>query len=175
MLNRGIRAALLNGSLYRELSDEPEEIFYALAIVVLSGVTLGFGIQYVPLPKWECATLWLFVVFSVWARIVGWFMWAGVAYFIGTKAFGGRAGYRRILRSVGLTFAPGVLAIFGGIPVVGNFLIGLAFLWTFPAALVAIRETQQLNWVQAAICAILGWSAYVGLLVFAFQFTRINC
>ena len=175
MLNRALRAALLNGKLYRELPDEPEETFYALAIVLLSGITLGFGIQYVPLPKWECASLWLFVLFSVWARIVGWFLWVTVAYLISAKAFGGQAGYRSLLRSIGLTFAPGVLAIFGGIPFVGNFLIGLSFLWLFPAALVAIRETQQLNWVQAAICAIFGWMAYVGLLLFVFQSTRINC
>ena len=174
-MNRALRAALLNGSLYRNLPDEPQETFYALGIVALSGIALGAGIQYIPLPKWECASIWLFVFFSVWARLVGWFLWAGIAYLVGTKAFGGQAGYRRILRGIGLTFAPGVLATFGGIPVVGPFLLGLSFLWTFPAALVAIRETQGLNWVQAAICAVLGWSSYVALLVFVFQFTRIEC
>lgn len=174
MLNRAIRAALLRGGLYHELTDEPEEIFYALAVVVLSGIALGAGIQYAPLPKWEGAGVWLFVFFSVWARVVGWFLWAGIAYVVGTKAFGGQAGYRRLLRSIGLTYAPGVLAFFGGIPVVGPFLLGLSFLWIFPAALVAIRETQGLNWVQAIICAILGWSVSVFLLIVIFQFTRVN-
>lgn len=174
-MNRAVRAALLNASLYRQLTDEPEETFYALAIVVVSGIALGAGVQYVPLPKWECASVWLFVFFSVWARVVGWFLWAGVAYFVGAKAFGGQAGYRRILRSIGLTFSPGVFAVFGGIPFVGPFLMGLSFLWMFPAALVAIRETLGLNWVQAAICTILGWSLSVLLLIAIFQFTRINC
>ena len=174
MLNRALRAALLRPGLYRELTDEPEEIFYALAIVVVSGIALGAGIQYVQLPKWEGAGVWLFVIFSVWARVVGWFLWAGIAYIVGAKAFGGQAGYRRLLRSLGLTFAPGVLAIFGGIPYVGPFLLGLSFLWIFPAALVAIRETLQLNWVQAVICAILGWCVSVLLLIAVFQFTRVN-
>ena len=173
-MNRALRAALLNASLYRELPDEPEETFYALAVVILSGIALGIGLQVVPLPKWQGADVWLFALFSVWARTVGWFLWAGVAYLVGTKAFGGQAGYRRILRSIGLTFAPGVLAVFGVIPVAGVYLMGLSFLWIFPAALVAIRETQQLNWVQAAIIAILGWSISVALLVAVFQFTRIN-
>lgn len=173
-MNRALRAALLNGSLYRELPDEPEETFYALGVVILSGVALGVGLQFVPLPKWEGAGVWLFILFSVWARTVGWFLWAGLAYIVGTKAFGGQAGYRRILRSIGLTFCPGALAVFGVIPVVGIYLMGLSLLWIFPAALVAIRETQQLNWVQAAICAILGWSASVALLIAVFQFTRVN-
>ena len=174
MLNRAFRAALLRSGLYRELTDEPEEIFYALAIVVLSGIALGVGLQYVPPPKWEGADIWLFVFFSVWARVVGWFLWAAIAYIVGTKAFGGQAGYRRLLRSIGLTFTPGVLAIFGGIPYVGIYLISLSFLWMFPAALVAIRETQQLNWVQAAICAVLGWCVSVGLLMAVFGLTRAN-
>ena len=114
MLNRALRAALLNGSLYRQLSDEPQEIFYALAIVLLSGITLGVGIESMQLPKWEGADIWILVMFSVWTRFVGWFLWAGVVYIIGTKVFGGQAGYRRILRSIGMTFAPGVLALLAG-------------------------------------------------------------
>lgn len=174
MLNRAFRAAILQGRLYDELTDEPEEIFYALAIVILSGAALGIGIQFMGLPKWEGAPWWLFAAFSVWARVVGWFMWAGVAFIVGTKAFGGQAGYRRLLRSIGLTFVPGVLAIFGWIPVVGIILTGLSFLWMFPAAFVAIRETQKMNWVQTAICTIIGWSLYVGLLMAVFQFTRVT-
>ena len=172
-MNRALRAALLNGSLYRQLSDEPQEIFYALAIVVLSGIALGFGIESMELPKWIGADIWILVMFSVWVRLVGWFLLAGVAYIIGAKAFGGQAGYRQTLRSVGITFAPGILALFSGIPIVGGFLLGLSFLWLFPAGLVAVRETQGLNWVQSIICNIIGWSLCVILLpVLIFQAIR---
>ena len=192
MLIRAVRAALLNGWMYRALTDEPEEIFYALGIVVLSGLALGAGIyslvtlgenvesiaqagsQAPLLPNWQGAPLWLFVMYAVWARLVTWFLWAGIAYAIGTKAFGGQAGYRRLLRSIGLAFGPGVLALFAGIPFVGPILMGLSFLWIFPASMVAIRETQQINWVQATICAILGWMASIALLIVIFQFTRVN-
>ena len=173
MVNRALLAAIFNGSVFRELTDDPEETFYALGIVALSGVALGVGIESMRLPKWEGAAIWLFVFFSVWARLVGWFLWAGVAYVVGTKAFGGQAGYRQLLRSIGITYAPGVLALFSGIPIVGPFLLGLSFLWIFPAGLIAIRETQGLNWVQAAICSVIGWPVGIVLLpLVIFQATR---
>ena len=112
-------------------------------------------------------------MFSFWTRFVGWFLWAGVVYIIGTKVFGGQAGYRRILRSIGMTFAPGVLALFSGIPIVGIYMMGLSFLWLFPAGMIAIRETQRLNWVQVSICNIIGWSlGVVALPMLLFQTTR---
>ena len=93
-------------------------------------------------------------------------MWAGIVYIVGTKLLGGQAGFRQILRSLGMTFAPGVFAVFAGIPVVGVFFLSFSALWMFPAGWVAIRETQQFDWVRAFICAALGWLVGIfGLMV----------
>lgn len=166
MLNRGIRAALLDGSLYRQLSDEPQEIFYALGIVVLSGLALGLGLQTQPPVTLEGSPPWLVVLFSAYTRLAGWFMWAGIVFIVGTKLLGGKAGFRAIFRSLGMTFGPGALAVFAGIPSVGIVFLSLSALWLFPAGLVAIRETQQFDWVRAFICAALGWLvAIFGLMV----------
>ena len=93
-------------------------------------------------------------------------MWAGIVYIVGTKLLGGQAGFRELLRSLGMTFGPGVLAVFAGIPVVGIYFLSLSALWLFPAGLVAIRHTQQFDWVRSFICAALGWLAGIfGLMV----------
>ena len=166
MLTRALRAAFLNGGLYRQLSDEPEEIFYALGIVVISGLALGLGLQSHPPVTLQGSPPWLVVLMSAYTRLAGWFLWAGIAYIVGTKLLGGKAGFRQLLRSLGLTFGPGVLAVFAGIPVVGVFFLSLSALWLFPAGLVAIRETQQFDWVRAFISAALGWLAGIfGLMV----------
>ena len=157
MLNRALRAALLNGGLYRELPDEPQEIFYALGIVVISGLALGLGLQSQPPITLEGSPPWLVVLFSAYTRLAGWFMWAGIVYIVGSKLLGGKAGFRQLLRSLGLSFGPGVLAVFAGIPVVGIFFLSLSALWMFPAGWVAIKETQQFDWMRAFICAALGW------------------
>ena len=163
MLNRALRAALLNGSLYRQLSDEPQEIFYALAIVALSGLTLGLGLQnQTVIPLRQEASPLLITLFSVQTRFVGWFLCAGVAYIIGTKLLGGNAGFRQLLRSFGMTFGPGVFALFAGIPFVGPALLGLSFLWLFPAGWVAIQETQQHDWIRTFICIVFAWLIGIG-------------
>ena len=112
MLYRALRAALLNGSLYRELSDEPQEIFYALGIVVISGLALGLGLQTQPPITLEGSPPWLVVLFSAYTRLAGWFMWAGIVFIVGTKLLGGKAGFRELLRSLGLTFGPGVYLLY---------------------------------------------------------------
>ena len=166
MLNRALRAALLNGSLYRELSDEPQEVFYALGIVAISGLALGLGLQTQPPITLEGAPPWMVVLFSAYTRFAGWFLWAGIAYVVGTKLLGGSAGFRQLLRSIGMTFGPGVLAVFAGIPGVGIFFLSFSALWLFPAGMVAIRETQQFDWVRAFICTALGWlTGIFGLMV----------
>ena len=166
MLNRAIRAALLNGSLYRDLTDEPQEIFYALGIVVVSGLALGLGLQSQPPVTLQESPPWVTLLLSAYTRLAGWFMWAGIVYIVGTKLLGGQAGFRQILRSLGMTFAPGAFAVFAGIPVVGIFFLSFSALWMFPAGWVAIRETQQFDWVRAFICAAVGWLVGIfGLMV----------
>ena len=162
MLTRVLQAALLRGALYRQLTDEPQEIFYALGIVALSGLALGLGFQGQTAFPLRDAPLPLIIVLSVQTRLVGWVVCAGIAYIVGTKLLGGNASFRHLLRSIGLTFGPGALAVFAGIPIVGVYLISLAFLWLFPAQWVAIRETQGFDWVRALICNILSWFVGVG-------------
>lgn len=162
MLTRALQAALLRGALYRQLTDEPQEIFYALGIVALSGLALGLGFQGQTAFPLRDAPLPLIIILSVQTRLVGWVICAGIAYIVGTKLLGGNASFRQLMRSMGLTFGPGALAVFAGIPIVGVYLISLAFLWLFPAQWVAIRETQGFDWVRALICNILSWFVGVG-------------
>jgi len=163
LLNRGIRAALLDGSLYRQLSDEPQEIFYALAIVAISGLALGLGLQSQSvIPLRDGASPLLVILFSVQTRFVGWFLCAGVAYVVGAKLLGGDARFRQLLRSLGMTFGPGVFAVFAGIPAAGFVFLGLSFLWLFPAGWIAIQETHRFDRVRTFICLVFTWFIGVG-------------
>ena len=162
LLSRAIGAALLQGSLYRQLTDEPQEVFYALGIVALSGIALGVGLQGQTIIPLRDAPLPMIILLSAQTRMVGWFICAGIAYIVGTKLLGGNAGFRQLLRSTGMTFAPGVFAVFAGIPIVGVYFLSLSLLWLFPAIWVAIRETQGYDWIRALICAILAWLVGVG-------------
>ena len=166
MLARAFRATILDGRVYRQIGDDPREMFTSLMIVVLSGAALGLGVRSVVVGTFEGSPTLLFVLVGISSRITGWFLWAGSVYILGTKIFGGKAGFRALLRGMGLAFAPGILSAFAELPVVGFGLLIFSMFWIFAAGLLAIRETQQFGWLKALICNAIGWyPAVVGILI----------
>ena len=41
MLNRAIRAAMLDRNLYKQITNEPQEMFWSIAVVLIAGIALG--------------------------------------------------------------------------------------------------------------------------------------
>jgi hypothetical protein len=85
------------------------------------------------------------------STLIGWLLWSGATYFVGTSLFGGQADLGEMLRVVGFAHAPMVLSI---IPCFG-WIIGL--LWTLAALVVAIRQGLDVDTTQAAIVGVIGF------------------
>ncbi len=85
------------------------------------------------------------------STFVGWLLWSGATYFVGTSLFGGQADIGEMLRVVGFAYAPMVLSI---IPCFG-WIIGL--LWTLAAMVVAIRQGLDIDTTQAVIVGVIGF------------------
>lgn len=93
------------------------------------------------------------------ASLLGWLVWSGVTYLIGTRLFRGEATWGEMLRTIGFAHAPGVLMVLGGIPLLGG-LVGLAVaIWMLVAGIVAIRQGLDVSTGQALVTAFLGWLA----------------
>jgi hypothetical protein len=85
------------------------------------------------------------------STFVGWLLWSGVTYFVGTSFFEGKADLGEMLRVVGFAHAPMVLSI---IPCFG-WIIGL--LWTLAAMVVAIRQGLDVDTTKAVIIGVIGF------------------
>jgi hypothetical protein len=97
------------------------------------------------------------------AALVGWLLWAGITYLIGDKLLGGTATWGELLRTLGFAQAPGVLFLFGIIPLVG-WLIGIVVgLWILVAGVVAIRQALDFSTGRAIATALLGFIPYAVL------------
>lgn len=81
--------------------------------------------------------------------ILGWFVWAGLTNFIGTRFFGGTADFGEMLRVTGYAQAPLALTI---IPIVGL----LAFFWFLYVAVVALRQGLDISTGKAVAVGIIG-------------------
>ena len=103
------------------------------------------------------------IITGVLVAIVGWLLWSGIAYVIGDKVFGGTATWGELLRTIGFAQAPGVLMIFGIIPILGGLVRAVVAIWLLFTGVVAIRQALDFSTGKAILTALLGWIVMVAL------------
>jgi len=92
---------------------------------------------------------------------VGWLIWSGVTYLIGTALFKGEATWGELLRTLGFAQSPGVLYVLGIVPFLGG-LVGFAvWIWLLVAGIIAIRQALDVDTGKAILTALIGWGVYV--------------
>jgi len=157
VLARALRATILDGRLYREIGDDPREMFYALGIVLLAAVAFGLGLKNASILSFPDAPSSVIIAMAASSKVTSWVLWTVLAFLLG-RILGGKAGFRQLLRNLGFTFGPGVLGILFDIPWAGAYLFPLSFIWLYPAGLVAIKETHEIDWVRAIIVNSVAWT-----------------
>ena len=151
--DRIIRAAKLDVDLYEEVEADKGAMGQAMGVVVLSGVAAGIG---------SVGTSGIAgILFGTIAALVGWYIWAYITYFVGTKFLPEpqtKADHGELLRTIGFSSAPGILRILGIIP----FLYGIVFLitgiWMLVAMIIAVRQALDYKSTLRAVgVCIIGW------------------
>jgi len=151
--DRMIRAAKLDVTLYEEVEADKGALGQAMGVVILSSVAAGIGTV--------AATGSTGLFFGTLAALLGWFIWAFLTYFIGTRLLPEpqtKADYGELLRTIGFSSSPGVLRVLGIIPMIGpilNFFIGI---WMLVAMVIAVRQALDYTstWRAVGVCLI-GW------------------
>lgn len=148
---RMIRAAKLDVSLYEEVEADKGAMKQALGVVFLSSVAAGIG---------TIGTIGMKgLVLGTIGALAGWFIWAYLACVIGTKLLAEpqtKADYGELLRTIGFSSSPGVLRVFGIIPMLGNLLNILCGIWMLVAMVIAVRQAldYKSTWRAVAVCLI---------------------
>ena len=75
----------------------------------------------------------------------------------GSRLLNGGAQYRQVLRALGLCYGPGVLLAAIAMPAVGVTFALVGSGWVLVAGVVAVHETQDVDWLGAALSAAPGW------------------
>lgn len=152
LLDRMVRAAMLDASLYEEAEADSTFTEQALAVVLLSALAAGIG--------GASRGAVLLVV----AALVGWYVWAAVTFWIGTKLFpepDTRADLGQLLRTVGFASAPGIVRLLGVVPGLTSLAFALAQVWMLAAMVIAVRRALDYSstWRAVGVIAI-GWLAH---------------
>jgi len=157
MLEQIVRAAILDGRIYRDLGESPEVLFRAMGIVLLAALAFGLGMRNEAVLGYgdDDQILKIFVAAS--SVFLGWVLWSFVSFVIG-RMMRSTATYRQTLRALGIAFAPGVLLVFFGVPsVIGPIVVTIAKFWLLAAGLIAVSETHNFGPIKAFVPTIIGW------------------
>jgi hypothetical protein len=157
--DRMIRAAKLDVNLYEEVEADKGAMGQAMGVVILSSVAAGIG---------AIGTTGIMgLVLGTIVALFGWFIWAFLTYFIGTRLLPEpqtKADYGELLRTIGFSSSPGILRILAIIPMLGgilNFIIGI---WMLVAMVIAVRQAldYKSTWRAVGVCLI-GWIVQIAI------------
>lgn len=164
---RMIGAATLNVATYEEVEHDTTAMGQAMGVVVLASLAAGIG----------AARQGGFsgLLFGMIAALLGWFIWAGIIYLVGTKLMPEpetRADIGQLLRTIGFAASPGLLAILAIIPLLGFLIRLVVAVWQLIAMVVAVRQALDYKSTgKAVVVCLIGWVAYM---IAAFVFMALG-
>ncbi len=157
MIDRMVRAAKLDVDFYQEAERDISLTTEALLVVIIVSAIGGLGSFLGNIIKGRFGDGILSFILAVVTGIVVYYIWGYVTWFVGTRLFGGTADVGEVLRTLGYAYTPSLLAFLSFIPFVGWVFALIGFILTLIAALLAIKESLDLDWIEAVITVIIGW------------------
>ena len=156
-----IRAAKLDAQLFEEVEADQGAMGQAMSVVALAAVAAGIG-------NFGSGGLAGIVIGTI-AALVGWYVWAFLTYFIGTRFLPEpetSADQGQLLRTIGFSSAPGLIRVFGIIPGLTAFVFSVAGIWMLIAMVIAVRQALDYTstWRAIGVCLI-GWVIQALILV----------
>ncbi|MBL7137037.1 MAG: YIP1 family protein [Candidatus Marinimicrobia bacterium] len=166
--DRIIRAAKLDINLYEEVEADRGALGQAMGVVVLSSIAAGVG----SITRVGFSGIFIGTI----TALIGWYVWAYLTYFIGTKFLPEpqtEADIGELLRTIGFSSSPGLLRVFGIIPGLGAIVFFAASIWMLVAMVIAVRQALDYKSTLRAVgvCAI-GW--IVQMLILAILFSILG-
>ena len=164
MLGRMLGAVRLDAATYEEVESDGKAIIQALIIVVVVTIASVVGEMLGGGDDFEVVNA---LVVGVIRGVVSWDIWALITWIVGTTILNTEtteADWGQLARCTGFAQTPGILNVFSFVPAVGTVISLAAFVWTFVAMLVAVRQSLDYTSTWRAFTVILIAFIPVGIL-----------
>lgn len=149
IIERAKRVIQLDSPIYRTIARDPNATRQAAIVVGVVAIAGAIGGA-------DEGGGGIFI--GIVGALVGWLVFAGLAWFFGTNIFGTPttvSNWESLLRTLGYAQAPNILAVFGIIPFLGGLIAFIGAVWAILTAVIAIRETLAFSTGRAVITAII--------------------
>lgn len=166
LIDRALRAAKLDWSLYEEVEADKTALGQAMTVVVISSIAAGIGTAHAGIAA---------LILGAVAALIGWYVWAYLTYLIGTKILPEpqtEADVGQLLRTTGFSSSPGVIRILGIIPGLTSIIFFIALVWMLVAMIIAVRQALDYRGTLRAVgVCVIGWLIQLIVLVLIFYLT----
>lgn len=151
--NRMIGAAKLDAGIYEEVEADQRALGQAMGVVVISSLAAGIG----TLRTTGGAGL----LTGTLTALIGWYVWAYITYFIGTKILPEpetRSTPGELLRTIGFSSSPGIIRILAIIPGLLWIVFTVSGIWMLIAMVIAVRQALDYKSTLRAVgVCLIGW------------------
>jgi hypothetical protein len=158
--DRIVRAAKLDVQLYEEVEADTGAMRQAMAVVVLSSMAAGVGSARGGLGGILLGTI---------AALIGWYVWAYLTYFIGTKFLPEpqtKADLGELLRTTGFSSSPGLIRVLGVIPGLAVMVFLVTSIWMLVTMVIAVRQALDYESTLRAVgVCVIGYIVQLLILV----------
>ena len=160
--DRMIGASKLDVNVYEEVEADKTATGQAMGVVVLSSLAAGIG-------SIGRGGLGIGILFGTIAALIGWYVWAYITYFVGTKLLPEpqtKADHGELLRTIGFSSSPGLIRVLGIVPGLTGIIYLIASIWMLIAMVIAVRQAldYQSTFRAVGVCMI-GWVVQTLILV----------
>jgi len=157
MINRVIRAAMLDNEFFKTAEADTSLTQEALIVVILVSLAGSIGSFIGGLISGSIGSAFVALIVALITGVATYYIWAYVTYFVGTKLFNATADAGELLRVLGYASGPRALSILSFIPCVG-WLVALAGgIWSLVAGFIGVREALDLDTTKTLITVVIGW------------------
>ena len=155
MIGRMLGAARLDAGTYEEVEKDGRATIQALIVVIVVtiasvvGELLGGGEDFDVVNA---------LVIGIIRGVVSWAVWALITWIVGVtilKTEETEADWGQLARCTGFAQTPGLLHVFSFVPAVGGLISLVAFVWTFAAMVVGVRQSLDYTSTLRAFAVIL--------------------
>ncbi len=164
IVNRMIRAAKLDVSFYEMVEKDPNATNQALLVVIIASICSGIGSAIAGTMIGGIGAVISGLIIGAITALIGLLIWSFLTYIIGTRIFKGpetKATYGELIRCIGFSYSPNVLAILLFIPLIGPVITFIAMIWSLVAMVIAVRQALDFSTGRAIATCIVGFIVMV--------------
>ena len=141
MIGRMLGAARLDVATYEDVEADGRATIQALIVVVVVTIASVIGAMLGGGDDFDVVNA---LVVGVIRGVVSWAVWALITWIVGAtilKTEATEADWGQLARCTGFAQTPGLLNVLSFVPAVGGLITVVAFLWTFAAMVVGVRQS----------------------------------